>query len=476
MSVDQLFALFNQSLQNNTWWKRFTNSQFIRMIAVFGSQIIYFAQQKAERALVEGFISTATKRSSILAAADDRGYVGRLILASPGTITISNKGTQKISLPLYTPLVSEKQIPYVLMEVLELMPGDTRLGIKVSQMEQLSVSTQIQNPVEFFSIMLSKEMTKKVVKIEVYVTINGKKELWTENPQFRLANSTSKNYVRFYKPTEQLGIRFGDGTIGMMPPANATVDIIVWASLGDTTLTVGQRLRLTGIQQYLDSQLNIMTDTAITGGAGMETTEETRNRAMYHVAYDEQVVWAADYDRFLRDSIANLSWINIWGEAQQEKSTGHADLDNINAVFLCAHIPGLTQVQVEERLLASLVGVPNEMNKRFRYITVNDMPYTVSITGTAYKNFQLNDVETSIRQVLETSFGADAPQQKSSVTAVGELFELAQNNIWAAIQNLQMMSKFTVTIVGLTPATRLNDFNYLDVAGSLVNVSYPKVL
>jgi hypothetical protein len=182
MSVDQLFALFNQALQSNVWWKRFTSSQFIRMISVFGAQIIYFAQQKADRALAEGFISTATKRSSILAAAEDRGYVGRLILPSPGTVSMSNKGTQKISLPLYTPLISEKQIPYVLMEVIELMPGDTRLGVKVSQMEQLTVSTDIQNATEFFSILLSKEMTKKVVKVDVYVTINGKKSFGQKTP------------------------------------------------------------------------------------------------------------------------------------------------------------------------------------------------------------------------------------------------------------------------------------------------------
>lgn len=475
MSVDQLFALFNQALQSNVWWKRFTSSQFIRMISVFGAQIIYFAQQKADRALAEGFISTATKRSSILAAAEDRGYVGRLILPSPGTVSMSNKGTQKISLPLYTPLISEKQIPYVLMEVIELMPGDTRLGVKVSQMEQLTVSTDIQNATEFFSILLSKEMTKKVVKVDVYVTINGKKELWTENPQFRLATSSSKHYVRFYKPTEQLGIRFGDGTIGMMPPANSTIDIVVWASLGDTTLTVGQRLRLTGTQKYLDSQLNIMTDSAITGGSGMETTEETRNRAMYHVAYDDQVIWGGDYDQFLKDSIADITWLNIWGEAQQEKSMGKPDLDNINSIFICAHIPGLTQAQLEARITEALTGVPNELNKKFKYVIANDLPYTVEIKGTAYKNFQLSDIEVSIRQVLEAKFGKNA-KVKTSEKTTGELFELAQNDIWAAVQTLQMMSKFTVTVVGLIPASKLNDFNYLDVEGSVIDVKYPQTL
>lgn len=34
---------------------------------------------------------------------------------------------------------------------------------------------------------------------------------------FRLANSTSQVYVEFYKPSEQLGVRFGDGLIGKIP-------------------------------------------------------------------------------------------------------------------------------------------------------------------------------------------------------------------------------------------------------------------
>jgi hypothetical protein len=36
------------------------------------------------------------------------------------------------------------------------------------------------------------------------------------------------------------------------------------------------------------------------------------------------------------------------------------------------------------------------------------LPYTVEIKGTAYKNFQLSDIEVSIRQVLEAKFGKNA--------------------------------------------------------------------
>jgi hypothetical protein len=475
MNFEQLYALFNKTLQSNSWWKRFTSSQFIRMVAVFGTQIIYYAQQAADRALTEGFISTATKRSSILAAAEDLGYVGRLILASNGTASITNKSTQKVSFPLYTPMVSERQIPYVLMEVVELQPNETRQGVKVSQMELITVSTTMQTQVEFASVLLSKALTQKTVSIEVYVTSGGRKESWAENPQFRLATSSSKNYVRFYKPTEQLGVRFGDGIIGMMPPANSSIDLNVWTSLGDTTLTTGQRLRLTGPQQYLDATTVIQVDGVITGGAGQETTEETRNRAMYYRAYDEQVIWAADYEKFIKDSIAALSWINIWGEQQQEAAEGKKDITSINTIFICAHIPGVTQADLEKQITTALIGVPNELNKNFKYVTANEMPYTVKVLGTALKNYQLADIETAIKQVLEALFGKDA-KQNSFGTNIGELFVLAQNNIWAAIQGLNMMVSFTVEIQGLTLATKLNDFNYLDVAGSTVTVTYPKTL
>lgn len=475
MNFEQLYALFNQSLQNNTWWKRFTNSQFIRMIAVFGAQIIYFASQKADRALTEGFISTATKRSSILAAAEDKGYVGRLILASTGTASMTNKGTQKISLPIGATLISEKQLVYTLLETVELDPGATRKCIKIAQKELFTVSTPVNTQQEFLSILLTKELTKKTVSIEVYVTANGKKELWNENPQFRLATSSSKSYVRFYKPTEQLGIRFGDGTIGMIPPANSSIDINVWTSDGDTTLITGQRLRLTGLYQRFDAQMVIMTDSIIAGGAGMESTEETRNRAMYSVAYDYQVIWAGDYEKYIKDSIASLSWINIWGEQEQEAAEGKKDIANINTIFICAHIPGKTQTELEDMIKTALIGVPNELNKTFKYVAANEMPYTVTVTGTAYKNFALSDVEKAIRQVLEAQFGRDAKVETYGQN-MGELFELAQNNIWAAIQALAMMDKFTVTIAGLTPATKLNDFNYLDVSNSTFTVTYPKTL
>ncbi|MXE65894.1 baseplate protein, partial [Escherichia coli] len=130
------------------------------------------------------------------------------------------------------------------------------------------------------------------------------------NPLFRMSRDNSKHYVLVYKPTEQIGVRFGDGSMGMMPAAGSQVRIDIMASLGDYTLAEGQKLEPAGnISGYVES-LEVKTDSIISGGGGMETTEETRNRAQYYVAYDEQVVWGGDYRQFIQNVVSGTSWLN----------------------------------------------------------------------------------------------------------------------------------------------------------------------
>lgn len=520
MTTQELLALFNSLILKNRWWSRFANSQFMKMMAVFAAQIIYYARMYAETALPEGFISTANKRSSILAAAEDRGYVARLITPSQGEVTINNRTNRTIQLPLYATLWSENQYPYVLMETVDLPPvnsGVAPRNYKVSQMEKVTVSTTVALGEEFFTVLLPKDVTAKAVSLEVYVTVGGITEKWDENPQFRLANSRSKNYVVFYKPTEQLGVRFGDGAIGMMVPDNSTIDIEVWTSEGDITLVTNQRLTPTGTLQRLASDIEILTATPITNGAAMESTEETRNRAMYSVAYDDQIVWRGDYKYFLKGKIAGITWLNIWGELEEEKANGEAaiangakdgdhittvngtvgvlenrrlhDIANINTIFISAHKPGveyqtLKDVQdanqknpnvplnspyMEQIIMDTLNAIPNRLNKTFKYYPLNELPFAVTITGTAYTEVVISDAQAQILQVLEERFGKDADTDSS--TRIGEYETVKVNDIWAAIQELGVLSNFEVEIRGMAKATLLYDFIFLKASDTIFQIT-----
>ncbi|MCV5869746.1 bleomycin hydrolase, partial [Escherichia coli] len=90
------------------------------------------------------------------------------------------------------------------------------------------------------------------------------------------------------------------------------------------------------------------TTTPITAGTDAETTEITRNRAQYYLAYDDQVVWGGDYTYFLVRNIPGLSWVKAWGEGQQEKLDGAYNVRNINKIFISGWHPNKSQSELEE--------------------------------------------------------------------------------------------------------------------------------
>lgn len=476
MTITELLEKFNAKLNENTWWSRFVNSQFVQMHAIFGSQLIYIARTFASRGLTEGLISTATRRSSILAVAEDRSYVGRFVSASYGTTSITNKTDRDITLPAGAELLANDQTPLAIINSVVIPAGGTVSGVETKQHEAVSVTFDIEKETLFLTLLLSRELTKEVSSLDVYVITDGVEEKWTYNPLFRMSRDKSKHYSLAYKPTEQLGVKFGDGSMGMMPPAGCQVRIDVMASLGDYTLAEGQKLEPAGnIAQYVES-LEFKTDSIITGGSGMETTEETRNRAQYYVAYDEQVVWGGDYRQFIQNVVHGTSWLNVWGEALQEKITGF-DVRNINKIFFCGHKPGVSQAQLKSEILKALENVPNELNKRFEYVDTNEQPFTINFTGIARKNVLIDDAQNAIKAALEDNFGRDSSSFSLLLQSDDDsqqcYAQVKVKDIWRVIESLDMFLSYDITIQNMKDAVYFNDFIYLDVKSSAFSISYP---
>lgn len=63
---DSIRAEFEELVEKDSFWSKFVGSQFVSMLTLFITQIVYRCFQYADAALAEGFISTATRRSSIL--------------------------------------------------------------------------------------------------------------------------------------------------------------------------------------------------------------------------------------------------------------------------------------------------------------------------------------------------------------------------------------------------------------------------
>lgn len=495
MNIKDLTTKFNDTIRNNPWWAKFASSQFIQMIAVFGGQIIYAAQSYASRALVEGFISTATKRTSILAAAEDRGYVGRFVIPSNGTIQVTNKASRVITLPSGMEMLTNDQVIITLLETKQIQPGETITGLQVAQQEKVIFDFSVSAETPFLTVLLDRETTQEVAALDVSVITNGGEVEWQLNPLFRMSREDSKHYTMVYRPTEQLGVRFGNGTMGMMPPAGSTVRLTAQASLGDFTLAVNQPLTPAGDYATMATILDIKNDTAIRSGAGHESTEETRNRAQYYVPYDGQVVWGGDYRYFIKDKVPNLAWVNVWGEQQQELATGVRDVANINKIFFCAHRPGYTQDEVQAMIYQAIGTIPNEMNKRYQYVQINDKPFSINVTGIAKKNVLLTEAENEIRAMLVNMFGRDSSNfnalfenestsgrsySKSGVSGTTTGLKSTRNyaqvkvkDLWSEIEKLGLLISYDITLVGFSQAVNLNDFVYLDVNKSVITLDYP---
>lgn len=460
---------FNALLNKDSWWSKFANSQFVAMISLFVGQMVYRCQQYAARALQEGFISTAQKRSSILAAAEDRGYVGRRIAPSTGLVLVENLTGERLQLPIYSPFETDDLVPVLLTDAVDLAAGESKT-VSASQLEVFTVEKTVDAEVPFFTVILSKEMTAQCHSIDVYVTEpDGTSRRWTKSFMFRNADNTSNVYTEFYKPSEQIGIRFGDGSTGRMPPTDSVISLDVWTTQGQITIVEGQKL--TPLDELADYEqlMNVTTASLITGGTAAESTEETRARAQYFVSYDEQIVWGDDYVFYLKNTIGGMSWLRCWGEEDQERYTGY-DIRNINRIFLCGHKPGITQQQLHALILERLAVIPDKMNKRFSLVPVNFAPVTIRFIGKIASTSVPNEVELTLRNDLDDQFGAD-----SFKFDTGSGFEaITKDKIWSFIDSLAVFIEYELEVDGSLVPANLEDFIYLDTANSTFDITFKK--
>lgn len=466
MSSQEFQEAFEEALAKKTWWSRLLGSQFSNGIATFVGQMVERCDFLARRLIQEAFMSTATKRASILAAAEDRGYVGRMISPSTGKVRITNNTKATVSLPYGTPLSAPNRLHYVLYETTQLDPGESQI-LSVAQLEEKVLTTSITAEQKWLELLLTKEMTKSAAKVDVYVTIpNRPMERWEKRFQFRRADGEAKVYTEFYKPTEQLGIRFGNGLSGKIPPVGSKITLNVWCTEGDSTLIEGQKMQLDSLDDALVAGLSIVTTTSIVGGAAGESTEEIRKGALYSTAYDDQIVWGNDYRHFITQNVSDLVWLNVWGETAQEKESGY-NLDNINRIFFSAYSAKKSQAELEREITA-LFEANNDLNRRYRYVPVLRAPFTITLNGIMSGRQQPEIVRQAMVETLDAAFGEDAVARKS---ADGEA-TIYEKDIWAALRDLGNVIEFTLKVNNQDRSPLLNEYVFLDAAKSTYNLEY----
>lgn len=458
---------FNELLKGTSWWSRLIGSQFVQGVATFVGQMVYRSESLARRLLQEAFMSTAISRASILAGAEDRGYVGGKVMPSTGKARITNNTSTVMSLPFGTPLVGPNQLDYILAEAVRLEPGMS-IEAEISQLVEVAMTTTVTAETKWLEIALPKAVTAKASEVEVWVEPPRQtSQRWEKRFMFRRGSPTSRIYTESYKPTEQLVVRFGNGLAGMIPPLGSVIRLVVWCSEGETALLEGQSLTLADESDFLKEGIKIVTTTPIAGGQAAESTEAIRRGALYTTPYDDQVVWDNDFVTFIQRNISGLTWVKVWGEAEQEKECGY-DLEHIGRIYVSAYSPTQSQERLGE-IIIKLLESTKDLNRRYSYVPVNRQPFTISLKGEILLRQNQESVRQTLIAALNERFG-----ENTIVGALSENHEIYQKDIWTEIDNLGLLEDFTIEIVGRNHNPKLRDYVFLDAVASDFVLEYRK--
>lgn len=459
-SKQEIKQEFEQILSTSDWWKRFIGSQFVDGLSNFIAQVVDRVNNTSARRLQDSFLSQATRRASILAAAEDRAHIPLKISPSTGTVKITNNTDTRISVPAMTPLISKDLVDYVITRSIDIGPLQS-VSVEISQLWLERISTTVTQSVPWISVLLPQDLTAKTHKVDVYV--NG--QLWEKRYKFRNTTPDSKAYMEYYKPTEQLGIRFGNGINGRIPEEGSDIILNVWCTDGETVLLDGQKMQFVDEFERLNKSLSVVTETSITGGAQGDDIEAIRNGALYTTAYDNQIAWDSDYRQFIKLQVGGLVWLSVWGEKQQEALTGKKDLRNINKIFISAY----SDVKDDEKLSKEIIALfdgREGYNEIYEWVTHKEMPFTINVSGKVHPNAKPEDAEIQIRELLSSLYGKNTRNKPHRILI---------KDIWAAINSHTSslgITEFEVVANNLPNEIPVDTYSFLDTGSSTISFSF----
>ncbi|ENA1150546.1 hypothetical protein ACXWHK_003733 [Vibrio alginolyticus] len=459
--LEEVKKTFNEAIAGSSWWSRHIGSQFVDYLCLFVAKIVERMAAISSRALQESYLTLATKRTSILAGAETEGYVGRKAAPSKGRALVTNTGTKRVTLPKYSQCVADNQLRYTLMEAIDLMPQESA-AVEVQQFEVSKMTYTVDEGKNWLAVAFPQELTKRIHNI--IVRVNG--EEWTHVFKFRNTDGKSKAYMEYYKPTDQLGVRFGNNNNGRAPATGDVIEFELWLTNGVTTLLDAQPLELIdmGIQSAYKDQLSIKTSTSIIGGAEPEDIESIRNNALYSPIYDEQIAWDSDYMTFVKRNISGVTWLSIWGEAEQEKLTGTPDVRNINTIFICAYSADKTDEILNQEIQVLFAGREG-YNERYKLVERKDVPFTVTVKGKLYPSSNPEWATKVLGDALDEKFGKQTSRNE----------RITKNQIWDVIQELNVtlgIKEFEVEVIGILDRIPIDTYHYLDVNASTIQLNF----
>lgn len=457
LNKEEITRIFEDNLSEKPWWSKLMGSQFAIGMINFISQIIYRCLSLATRELAEGHLSLAIRPASVLAAAENKSYVRVKITPSVGSAVITNNDTISRYIPENTQMYSSEGVSYITNGAVNLAAGESVI-VGISQLLRKRITTVVAGDTNYLELLLTKEDSASAHKVDVLVDDGGGTVKWTRTYLFRNGNDKSTIYVEFYKPTEQLGIRFGNGVLAKRLISGSSVSLDIWLTEGETTLITGQDITFTDLQY---SAISAVTSTPIVGGLPQESIESVRKGALYSSSFNGDVVWSGDYHGYISSALPAIEWIAVWGEQEQEQETGF-DIMNINNVFICAYSRVFDQASLHQQI-AALFANQKLFNLKITFVNVNLVPLTINLSGKIEPQRDIVATKATLSAAINQYYGENAAIRLDDD---GNLIEIRTKDVWRFIDNQKILTDFDLTMPNVNTKRGLSDYRYIDVETS----------
>lgn len=475
---------FRGILENKPGWEKLKSSQFVSHLSTFVSWCLREALWRLERLNQEFFVSTALNEASIMAHAEDRGYIPRKRIPATGDILITNIGATASFLPAASQFVSSHGRLYITKQAIKI-PAGSSVTAAVAQCQMLQIIVEIAEEAAFFQYVFPLDISSLIAEngIRVEVKLQGSPvfETWSHAPLFQNSWPGSKVYDEFFSHTGQTGIRFGNGIFGMIPPNGTVIQFTLALTEGDTLLLPGQKLF--PVNDYA-GKFTAIAATAIQGGSERESIESMRINMLYWPSYNRKLVWDDDYVFYIKRNVGGIKWIRVWGEKEQEEQDGTLSVRRINHVYITAYRTAAEgQIRVRQLKLdgswslrspyklgaytesnslvdADIMGLLSDtyiLNRHFVFVEPVLTPFSVVVTGNASRSVSLEKAKEEISAALFSAYGKDSETRKDNVFI---------KDLYAVISSTGLFSmpgaRFEVSISGRITGTRLQEMIYLE--------------
>ena len=465
ITKEEAIQKFKDILTAKPTWKTLSKSQFVNHLAVFMSWALREALWKIERVYQESFLSTALNDASIMAHAEDREYLPRKRTPSSRPGTITNNGTSVLYLPAYQPFSSDADLDYVTDRALSIAAGASA-EVVFSQMVKEEIVHEITEEKPFYEIRFDKELTDKTHDFTVQVDLGYGYEDWAFSRLFQNAEKGDHVYDEFYTHAKQAGIRFGNSYIGTILDVGTPVKVSLWTTDGETFLAEGQPLYPVG--DVLDASgqaadMEAITTEAITGGQAEEAPSEIRQNLKYWPIYNEKLVWRDDYVFFIKRAVANILWINVWGEAEAEAIHGPR-FEFINKIFVSAYAADRPNLETE--IMSALSDV-HILNRKFEWVAPLLSPFHLTVTGKVSRTVIISDVQAAIIEALTDNYGEDSSSRLSEVL-VKDFYRIINATGYFSATG----AYFDVVHAGTLEPAELNEMVHIDIDATTISLSY----